>query len=320
MRISSAQYRSWSIDEWCAYVRALEVTTLSGWATMARSSYNHAVTLGCQREVARTLGWLPKLDTGEMGRLSDQEFIQRFHDKGVESISDMWRAAQHWCEYLRREGRLEGIAATLGFGYRMEWHPPELEYYLERCRRVGDFTAWGQLDRNAAAAARKFGLMEELRKRAPKRPRRGYPTAGGYCRSLPELALARLLEANDIAFVTQLDYPFTFPRGKRHHSKCDFYLTKFGAYVEVWSVYEDEKNVHWEQYQIRRSFKTAMCRKLNLRLLDIEGQILFRQRIDVYLQHARAVLEAAGLALPNGLDKASALAPQYVPQIRGKGG
>lgn len=320
MRISSAQYRSWSIDEWCAYVRALDVTTLSGWATMARSSYNHAVTLGCQREVARALGWLPKLDTGEMGGLSDEEFIQRFRDKGVESISDMWRAAQHWCEYLRREGRLEGIAATLGFGYRMEWHPPELEYYLERCRRVGDFTAWGQLDRNAAAAARKFGLMEELRKRAPKRPRRGYPTAGGYCRSLPELALARLLEANNIAFVTQLDYPFTFPRGKRHHSKCDFYLTEFGAYVEVWSVYEQEKDAHWEQYQIRRSFKTAMCRKLNLRLLDIEGQILFRQSIDVYLQHAGAVLSEAGLILHNGLDKVAALAPQYVPKIGSKGG
>lgn len=320
MKISSAQYRNWSIDEWCAHVRALDVTTLTGWATTARSSYNHAVTLGCQRDVARALGWLPKLDTGEMVRLSDEEFIQRFRDKGVESISDMWRAAQHWCEYLRREERLEGIAAALGFGYRMEWHPPELEYYLERCRRVGDFTAWCQLDRNAAAAARKFGLMGELRKRAPKRPRRGYPTAGGYCRSLPELALARLLEANGIAFVTQLDYPFTFPRGKRHHSKCDFYLTEFGAFIEVWSVYEHDKDAHWEQYQVRRNFKTVMCRKLNLRLLDIEGQMLFRQGIDAYLQHAGAVLSEAGLILPNCLDKVAALTPQYVPQIGGKGG
>src|SRR5690606_25403618 len=113
-------------------------------------------------------------------------------------------------------------------------------------------------------AARKFGLMEELRKQAPRRPRRGYPTAGGYCRSLPELAFARLLEANGIAFVTQMDYPFTFPRGKCHHSKCDFYLCEFGAFLEIWSVLHDEEAAHWEQYQVRRSFKTAMCRKLNL--------------------------------------------------------
>lgn len=320
MKISSAQYRNWSIDDWCAHVRALNVSTLTGWATTARSSYNHAVTLGCQREVARELGWLPKLDTGEMGKLSDEEFIQRFREKGVESISDMWRAAQHWCEFLRREGRLENLAKAMGFGYRMEWHPPELDYYLERCRRVGDFTAWCQIDRNAAAAARKFGLIDEVRKQAPKRPKRGYPTAGGYCRSLPELALARLLEANNIAFVSPLDYPFTFPRGRRHHSKCDFYLTEFGAYVEVWSVYEDEKDAHWEQYQIRRSFKTAMCRSLNLRLLHIEGQILFRQRTDAYLQHARAVLSEAGLILPNGLDEVAALAPHYVPQKGGERG
>lgn len=320
MRISSAQYRDWSIEDWCAHVRSLNVTTLSTWASAARSSYNHATTLGCQRDVARALRWLPKLDNGELERLDDEEFVKRFREKGVRSISDMWRAAQHWCEYLRRKGRLERIASELGFGYQMEWHPPKIEYYLERCRRVGDLTAWCQLDRNAAAAARKFGLMKELRMRAPKRPRRGYPTAGGYCRSLPELALARLLEANSIAFVTQLDYPYTFPRGKRHHSKCDFYLIEFGAYVEVWSVYEDDKDAHWEQYQVRRNFKTAMCSKLNLRLLHIEGQIMFRQGIDAYLQHAGAVLGAAGLMIPNGLDKVAALAPQYVPQIGGKGG
>lgn len=315
MRISSAQYRDWSIEDWCAHVRSLNVTTLSTWASAARSSYNHATTLGCQRDVARALGWLPKLDNGEMERLTDEDFIERFRDKGVESIGDMWRAAQHWCEYLRREGRLEGIAAALGFGYRMEWHPPELEYYLERCQRVGDFTAWGQLDRNAAAAARKFGLMEELRKRAPKRPRRGYPTAGGYCRSLPELALARLLEANGIAFVTQLDYPYTFPRGKRHHSKCDFYLIEFGAFVEVWSVSSDEGGAHWEQYQVRRAFKTSMCRKLNLRLIEIEGQLLFRPGPEAYMQHVIAVLDSAGLELSIVLDRSSILNPKYRPKV-----
>ncbi|HEY9199654.1 MAG TPA: hypothetical protein VIR60_09825, partial [Gammaproteobacteria bacterium] len=134
MKISSAEYRKWSIDDWCAHVRRLNVTTLSAWAAAARSSYNHAVTLGCQREVARALGWLPRLDNGELALLDDDEFIRRFQDKGVGSITDMWKVAQHWCEYLRREGRLEGIANALGFGYLVEWHPPDIDYYIERCR------------------------------------------------------------------------------------------------------------------------------------------------------------------------------------------
>lgn len=316
MKTSAAEYRRWTLEQWCAHVISLRVDSLTAWANCSRSSYNHAVILGVQRQVARELGWLPKLEEGEMQRMTDHDFVIRFRQRGVQSISDMWRSAQHWCEFLRREGRLEGIASALGFGYQIELHPPDIDYYLERCRRVGDITAWCQLDRNAAAAARKFNLMEELRKRAPKRPRRGYPTAGGYCRSLPELALARLLEANGIAFVTQLDYPFTFPRGKRHHSRCDFYLTEFGAYVEVWSVASTEKDAHWEQYQIRRTFKIAMCRKLNIRLIGVEGQILFRQSIDAYLQHVRAVLVEAGLDVSDVLERAEALAPGYAPGKR----
>ena len=310
MKRSSKEYRSWSLEDWCAHVRSLNVATLSAWA----------VTLGYQRDIARALGWLPRLDTGEMQRMSDAEFIERFRAKGVQTMTDMWKTAQHWCEYLRREGRLEGVANQLGFGYVNEWHPPELEYYLERCRAVGDLTAWCQIDRNAADAARRHGLMDELREIAPKRPRKGYPTAGGYCRSLPELAVARLLEANGVAFVTQLDYPFTFPRGKRHHSKCDFYLTEFGAYVEVWSVTETETDSHWEQYQVRRSFKTAMCRKLNLRMIDIEGQLLFRQRIDAFLSHVTAVFAEAGLELKVTLDGPAALNPKYTKKKVRKSG
>lgn len=210
------------------------------------------------------------------------------------------------------------VASALGFGYQVESHPPDIDYYLERCRRVGDITAWCQLDRNAAAAARKYGLMDELRKVAPKRPSRGYRTSGGYCRSLPELAVARLLEANAVAFVTQLDYPFTFPRGKPHHSKCDFYLSVFGAYLEVWSVSRDEDGAHWEQYQIRRNFKTAMCRRLNLRLINIEGKLLFRDGIDAYLQHVVACLAGAGLNLEVGVDASTALEPKYVNGESGK--
>ena len=78
MRISSAEYRNWNLDDWCNHVRTLGVNRLSDWAQASRSSYNHAVTLGRQREVARKLGWLPKLDKDEMQRMTDEEFVERF--------------------------------------------------------------------------------------------------------------------------------------------------------------------------------------------------------------------------------------------------
>lgn len=225
MRIRFEEYRRWNIEQWCGHVRSLNVSTLSQWAFKARGSYNIAVTLGYQRQFARNLGWLPKLEPGEMQRLSDDDFAERFRAMGAKSVTDMWKGAQHYCEFLRQASRLERVAALLGFGYVTEWRPNELEYYLERCRRVGDFTVWSLLDKNAVISARKFGLLAEVRKLAPKRPAKGYPTRGGPCQSLPELAVARLLEANGIEFLTQMAYPFTFPRGYRHPCRGDFYLT-----------------------------------------------------------------------------------------------
>jgi len=317
--ISSAEYRAWSLKQWCRHVMSLEVETLTGWAMRSRSSYNHAVSLGVQREVARELGWLPKLEKGEMERMSDSDFALRFQAKGARSMTDLWRLAQHWCEFLRREGRLEAVANLLGFGYLVEFHPNYLDYYLERCERVGDLAAWRLVDKNAAEAARKYGLMEAIEQRAPRRSPEGYPSAGGNCRSLPELAVARLLEANGIVFCTQVDYPFTFPRGRRHKSKSDFYLSEFGAYLEVWSVPIDEMGDHWEQYQVRRRFKTGMCERLNLRLLHIEASLLFRSSVDVYLAHVAAVLEAVGVRMRNRLDRAEALSPKPTHDSFGSG-
>ena len=263
-----------------------------------------------QRKIARKLGWLPKLEPGEMATMTNTEFVARFRAKGATSVTDMWKEAQHYCEFLRRTGRLELVARKLGFGYISEWHPNDLEYFLERCRRVGDLTVWCQLDKNAAVAARKFGLMPAIRAAAPRRPAQGYPSAGGFCRSMPELAVARLLEANKIEFVTQMAYPFTFPRGYAHPCRGDFYLTRFGAYVEVWSAPSDDLAPFWESYLVRRRFKTELCGKLNLRLLDIEGQLLFHHGTDVYISHIIAVLQQAGLKITTGLDPWSALLPE----------
>ncbi len=319
MKRSSAEYRAWTLDDWSEHVRSLNVDSLTAWANVSRTTYNRAVALGHQREVARVLGWLPRLQNGELARMSDEDFVVRFRERDVRTISDMWRAAQHWCEFLRREGRLEGIAERLGFGYMIERHPPDVDYYLERCKRVGDLTAWCKLDKTAAEAARKHGVMEAVRERAPRRPTRGYPSKGGPCRSLPELAVARLLESNDIDFVTQLQYPFTFPRGRRRNSESDFYLSREGAYVEVWSVSVDDECPHWEEYLVRRRFKTEMCHKLNLRMIGLEGRLLFRERPEVYLDHIHAVFAEAGIPLKVKLDGWGALCPDYGEKKAGEG-
>lgn len=312
MKTLSKTYREWSLDDWCHHVKALNVDTLTAWSNVSRSSYNHAVVLGKQRKVARLLGWLPKLEKNELESLSDEDYIKRFKAMGVKTISDMWRGAQHWCEYLRKTNRLETIAEKMGFGYIHEYHPCCIDYYLNRCRMVGDLSAWCQLDKNAAEAARKHGLMDELRIRAPIRPRRGYPSSGGYCRSLSELAVARLFEANSIEFVTQLDYPFTFPRGRRQKCKSDFYLSKEGAYIEIWGIPANECDPFWETYQTRRNFKLAMCRRINLRLIEIEGYILFRQGPEAFMGHVMAVLSSAGLPLRKTTDRWTLLDPQGV--------
>ena len=317
-RRPSREYREWTLDQWCDLVRSLGVNTLTQWATVSRGTYNRATMLGIQRDVARALGWLPRLDTGEMYQLTDHEFAERFRARGVASLTQMWRSAQHWCEFLRREGRLERVASLLGISYSQESHSNDVEYYLERCRRIGDFSAWCLLDKNAAETARRHGLMRKIRARAPKRPDNGYPTAGGRCQSLPELALARTLEANDVPFVTQLPYPFTFPRGRRHKSKCDFYLTEHGAFVEVWGVDPDDQGEQWRDYQLRRRFKTDLCRALNLQLLHIEGWLLFRKGIEIYRSHLGAVLEEAGISLPVVLSDAETLAAEPVGNGEGR--
>jgi len=120
-------------------------------------------------------------------------------------------------------------------------------------------------------------------------------------------------------FVTQMKYPFTFPRGRRRPSESDFYLTREGAYVEVWSVPLTQENPHWEDYLVRRRFKTAMCRKLNLRLIGLEGQILFRQRPEVYLEHIHAVFAEAGIPLPMRLESWGALCPDRAEEEVGQG-
>lgn len=313
MRRSSKQYREWSLEQWCDHVASLDVTSLTEWAKASSSSYNHAVTLGCQRSVAKRLGWIPKIENGGVKAMSDDAFVEGFRKKGVKNHTEMWKSAQHWCELLRREGRLERVAEQLGCGCIVQFHPKDdLEYYLDRCRRAGDISVWALLDRHAAEAARRNGLMDQLRKCAPKRPQHGYPTVGGFCQSMPELAVARLLEANAIEFVTQLAYPFTFPRGRRHSCKSDFYLTRFGAYVEVWSVSMEDSSPYFESYVVRRRFKMETCQRLNLRLLNIEGRLLFRPGPEVFLEHVAAVLSDAGIQISKKIDPWRALSFHHV--------
>ena len=72
MRTSSKDYRNWTLTDWCEHVKSLGVKTLTEWSIASASSYNHAVALGRQRDIARKLGWLPPLPRVEMETMSDE--------------------------------------------------------------------------------------------------------------------------------------------------------------------------------------------------------------------------------------------------------
>src|SRR5512137_915561 len=99
-RTPSAGYRARSVDDWCDAVRQLGVHSLSEWATQSRISYNYALALGLQRTIAAALGWTSKLPNGGLAKLSDQEFAQRFVDRGARTASDLWRINNAWCKEL----------------------------------------------------------------------------------------------------------------------------------------------------------------------------------------------------------------------------
>ena len=298
MKISSATYRGWTIAQWCDHVQSLGIHTLTEWATRSPYAYRQAVALGVQRQVASSAGWRSRVENGGLDRMSDADFAAHFLDLGVRTLTDMWKRQQPWCQYLRRQGRLTQVAALLGIHYTNEFHPAEVGYYVARCLDVGYFEAWCHADRIAAETARRHGLISEVRARCPGRPAAGFVTRGGRCHSLPELALARLLEFNDIPFITEPAYPFHLSERRYHLCRADLQLLRLNNLrVEVWATTLDDTSRRWKLYLTRRMAKVARCRELGLPLLEIEGRNLFRMRLISYLDYLADCLNEVGVPI-----------------------
>lgn len=319
MRITTDEYRTWDLQRWITHARELGVSSISEWARVSEYTYRVALVLGVHRKVAAALGWRCKIENGGIQRMSDEEFAARFRALGVRTITDMWRSQQPWCQFLRQEGRLQRVAALLGIEYVNKFHPADLSYYVDRCRAAGYFDAWCQLDRNAVWAARKHGLLDEVRQRCPRRPDDGFITRGGRCTSLPELAVARLLEYNRIPFVTEPEYPFHLSARRYHLCRADFLLTLHDVWVEVWSTPLEAKQIHWLRYPEKRRAKVQRCYEFGLRLVEIEGRLLFTRRVPGYLAYLRETFRAAGIPIRVIPEPRQALALEGPRDMAGNG-
>ena len=283
------------MNEWCDFVRSLDVRSLTQWATKSRISYNYALSLGIQRIVADALGWYSKLPNGSLRSLSDEEFAQRFISRGAKTASDLWRINNSWCKVLSRRGRLDYVRSLVSAHYVNERHEPTLAYFLARCCRYDFFEAWTCADRVASQTARRLGLLGEVRARARRRPLR-FTTRGGPVRSLAELVVARILERSGIPFVTEPKYPFLTP-GRRYHPMAADFALPDDWWLEVWTYRADEI-ASWSparRYIERRRLKTALCRAQHLALLSIEGSLLRRASLDIFVLHCALALKSASI-------------------------
>jgi len=295
-RISGDSYRARSIDEWCDEVRALGARSLTEWAARSRYGYNVANSLGIQRVVAERLGWRSKLPNGGMSALSNEEAAERFIRRGAKTASDLWRINSPLCIALQRQGRLDAVRELVRARYVTERHRSDLAYYLDRARGWSCFEVWVCADRIAAATARRHGLLDEVKAACPPRPAR-FSTEGGLVRSLPELVVARLLERSRVRFVVEPEYPFP-PVNPRpgHRLRADFGLAG-GQLVEVWNTHPHlGPRVSTERgryYLDRRRLKTRLSGERGLRVLGVEGWILYQHGLECFVAHVRLALQSA---------------------------
>ena len=296
-RRSAETYRNWTIDEWCDHVRKTGVQSLAQWAERSRSSYNHALALGVQRTVADALGWHSKPPNGAMRRWTNEDFAQKFRRYQVHTITDMQLANNAWCTFLRREGRFAAVRKLLNVDYVTERHEPTVEYFVARARRFDFFEGWCCAERCVAGTARRLGLFVSVRDRCPRRKTRWFNTTGGCVHSLPELVVARLLEANSVVFETEPAYPFHVEGRRIHPARADFYLPKFDLWIEIWGMRFRDQSARGRVYRRRRIHKVGMCNKIGIRLVGVDGWQLFRCTLPDFVAHVRRRVSHCGPAL-----------------------
>lgn len=292
-RISAEEYRARSLDDWCAAVLQLGAVSLTDWAEKSRTSYNAARLLGVHRAVAERQGWDSKLPNGALDLMSDDEYAALFRDRGAKTASDLWAINNAWCRLLSRQGRLTHVRDLVGATYSNERHASDAEYYIERCRQFDFYEAWLCADRTAAATARRHGVLAAVKAAVKHRPFR-FGTSGGLVRSVSELVLARLLERSGCEFLCEPDYPFMTP-GRHYHPMAADFLLPGGWWVEVWALPPDaipRRDADY-RYLSRRREKVALCRKHRLRLISVEGHLLHRASLQLYVRHCAIALKAA---------------------------
>ncbi len=244
--------------------------------------------------------------------MSDQEFARRFIERGARTASDLWRINNAWCKQLTRRGQLDHVRSLVNAHYVNERHEPSVDYFIARCRRYDFFEAWTCADRVAAQTARRLGFFDQVRALARHRPPR-FSTRGGPVKSLAELVLARLLERNGVAFVTQPPYPFLTPGRRYHPMAADFALA--GWWLEVWGLPADSTS-RWavsQCYIERRRIKTALCREHGLPLLSVEGSLLRRASLPIYVHHCALALQAAAIRLVRDVEPQELFALECLP-------
>ena len=296
-RIRSEDYRRWSIEQWCAFVRPLGVDSLTGWATADGASYRRALVLGLHRRVAERLGWKCRLADGAPETLSDEEFARLFRDKGVRTASDLWSVNCAWAALLSKQGRLGRVLELAGARRQLSRHERDVEYFLARCRRFDFFEAWTCVERTVAAAARAHGLLDEVRRRSPRRPTR-FTTKGGPVRSLGELVVARVLERNGVPFQTEPVYPVPAASGRGSRPmRADFLIGR--TLAEVWGIRPDDRrrSERERSYFRRRAAKSELCARHGLALVNIQGWLLHTHGVDVFLHHVALALQDTAPAL-----------------------
>ena len=290
-RTPSDMYRTRTIDEWTAAVAAMGATSLTSWATTSRTSYNAARVLGVHRQIASALGWKCKLPNGTLDTLPSDTFAKLFAERGAKTPSDMWSINNAWCKVLKRQGRFDDVRQLIEVEYVARRHIPTLAYFLEQSSRFEFFEAWTCADRVAAQTARRLGLLDAVRIRTGRRPKE-FETSGGPVRSVAVLVVARFRDQNCIPFVVQPAYPFKTLGARVHAQRADFLLCgKF--WVEVWmhTLHDSKLWLRTSRYLFRRRQKMERCKRYGLCLVNIEGALLHRAGLAVFVEHCRLALE-----------------------------
>ena len=175
-----------------------------------------------RRRLADSLDWPKQFIPELFDQMTLMDFIAIFLNAGPESLEEIWLKHAAAADYLRQTGRLQRVIDSLQIPPKTKAYPNEADFFVNRCRVVGSFEAWRDIDRPGFAAALKQGQLTAVARRVPRRPVGGYPTAGGEVLTTAQLIVARILEAVGVTFLANRTVPIAWkkegdPTPRRFH-------------------------------------------------------------------------------------------------------